>query len=796
MPSKRRHGRAVGLLIHAAGAAVSIALCGAVPALATVDIALPNGQTIVSSAMQVSDLVHKTVPGSATAYAMWSEHTPDGVVRMYSATIDGVTYSEPRVLERTLELRYASFDPTQGEPAVPGALAAGADTKMWVVQFDIPPLPAFRKGVVEAGGEVHQFLPFNAYIVRVPTDASKAAIAALPYVRAVVAYHPAYRLDETIREKMFPLDAADGARGKGAKSLDGARKYYVQLVNRDMSFKQPVADAIRASGGRVDNLPVGDRVITATLTRDQLAGVLRLDQVLWVDEWTPVGTDMDLVRQVGGANWVRDNLGFTGQGVRGEVIDLGCRTTHLDFQNPPPVLHGTQSGDQSHGTSTYGIVFGKGTVNPAGTGMLPGAEQGFFCDWDLTPDRWTAVQQLVDPSGIYRAVLQSSSVGSTQTTAYTSVSSTMDDIIFDHDLLMCQSQSNTGSQSSRPQAWAKNIVSVGAVNHYNNILLTDDCWCNGASIGPAADGRVKPDLCFYFDAIFTTSSSGNNTYTTSFGGTSAATPITAGHFGLLFQMWHEGVFPNHGRGESVFDDRPKSTTAKALMINTAKQYPFSAQSQTNNRFRQGWGLPNVQDLYQIGSTAYIIDESQVLAPLGTISYQFNVASGAPFFKTTMVYRDIAGTTSASIHRINDLDLKVVSPSGAVYWGNSGAAQGPWTTAGGLRNSRDTVENVFVQTPEAGTWTVTVIAAEVPQDSHVESAAIDADFALVATGATIVSCPADWNNDNVVNSTDVADYLNDWFSDQANGTRSADLDDNNISNSTDVSIMIERYFSGC
>jgi len=800
MASQRRQGSVVGFLVRIAGAAASISLVSAASALASgVEIPLPNGQTIVTEASQVSEVVTKSVPGSLSAYVTWREHTPDGVVSKYSATIDGLTFSEPRILERTLELRYARFDPAQGQPPVPGELTAGVDTKLWIVQFDIPPLPEFRKGVIQAGGGVHQFLPFNAYVVRIPTDEARQAIAALPYVRAVVAYQPAYRLDETLRAKLFPLPGqsdGNGARGGKDGGQSVPRKYYVQLVDRAMSFKQPVAEAIRAAGGRIDNLPVGDRIITATLTRTQLAAILRLDQVLWIDEWTPVGTDMDLMRSIGGANWVRDNLGFTGQGVRGEVIDLGLRTTHVDFQSPAPIIHGTQSGDQSHGTCTYGIIFGKGVANAAGLGMIPGAEQGFFADWDFTSDRWAQAQQLVNPDGIYRAVFQSSSVGNTQTTAYTSISSTMDDVIFDHDLLMCQSQSNTGTQSSRPQAWAKNMVSIGGIEHHNNLNLGDDCWCNAASIGPAADGRVKPDLSFHNEAIFTTSSSSNNSYTTSFGGTSSATPIAAGHFGLLFQMWHEGVFGSFGQMDTVFASRPHSTTAKALMINTARQYAFSPSNPTNNRFRQGWGVPNVQDLYQIGSNAYVVNEGQVLAPLATMSYNFSVAAGAPFFKTTMIYADIAGTTSALIHRINDLDLKVIAPSGAIYWGNSGASSGPWTTAGGLRNSRDTVENVFVQNPEAGVWTVTVIAAEVTQDSHVETAAIDADYALVSTGGTIVSCPADWNTDGTVNSTDVSQFITDWFTDQANGTHVTDLDGNGIANSTDVSIMIDRYFSGC
>src|SRR5690606_34637519 len=141
-----------------------------------------------------------------------------------------------------------------------------------------------------------------------------------------------------------------------------------------------------------------------------------------------------------------------------------------------------------------------------------------------------------------------------------------------------QSQSNTGTTESRPESWAKNVVSVGAVFHRNTLARDDDCWCLGASIGPAADGRIKPDLCHFGDAVTTSSRASDAAFTTNFSGTSAATPITAGYFGLMFQMWHEGFFPGFGQAESVFRSRPHMTTAKALMINTARQYEFQGQT--------------------------------------------------------------------------------------------------------------------------------------------------------------------------------------------------------------------------
>ena len=53
-----------------------------------------------------------------------------------------------------------------------------------------------------------------------------------------------------------------------------------------------------------------------------------------------------------------------------------------------------------------------------------------------------------------------------------------------------------------------------------------------------------------------------------------------------------------------------------------------------------------------------------------------------------------------------------------------------------RDTKNTVENVFVENPEAGQWTITVSADEINADGHVEtSGTTDADFALVVSGLT-------------------------------------------------------------
>ncbi|HYO69572.1 MAG TPA: S8 family serine peptidase [Archangium sp.] len=672
------------------------------------------------------------VPGSAIELYTWEEELPIGGRQPhYAYSREGVTaLGRVRPTSYVVRLQDAEFEPLQGlRPVANNQLAAGADNTLHLVQFLATPLPEFRQAIEAQGGKVLRFLSDHTFLVEMAAG-SRARMAELPYVRWVGPYHPEYRLERELRESLL-----------GLREAQPEQRYSIMLGEGGGKRQDDVARLVRRLGGRVELIEPGGLRIEATLTQAQLRQLARANEVQFIDRWGGPGeVDMDIVRTTGGANYLETLRGWTGQGVRGEIFDTELLTTHQEWPTAP-IVHSPGTTGSLHGTSCYSHNFARG-VNAGARGLLPSGQGIFFRHSDSTQfggtkSRYTINQELTNPAGPYLAVFQTSSVGSTLTTSYTTISAEVDDYLFKHPILSTQSQSNSGTRSSRPQAWAKNIVSVGGVRHLNTLSRTDDYWGSGGSIGPAADGRIKPDLSYFYDSVRGASGGGTTSYT-EFSGTSSATPQTAGHFGLLFQMWHEGVWAGHGRKASVFDSRPQMATAKALMINNAWRYNWLAGGSNGDldRYKQGWGTSNLQRLYDRAAVTSVIDETDAITPLGVRSYNVNVASGQTELNVTLVYTDPMGTVGATRARVNDLSLRVTSPTGVVYWGNNGLTAGNVSTPGGTSNTIDTVENVFLANPAAGLWKVEVLGDEIVQDARLETTAVDADYGLVVGGGLI------------------------------------------------------------
>lgn len=497
------------------------------------------------------------IPGSAGHVRTWSKPLPDGgTAAYYAVSLDGRSYSGTYRAGHRVQLRYVDFDPALDRPTVPVELTALADNRVYIVQFVCQPLVAFQDALRAMDAVVLAFLPQNAMIVEMDAT-TRDRVAELPHVRWVGPYHPAYKLDEAILSDL-------------RANITTPQTYSVMVFGRGLAQQQPIVGHLNATGGTVINTAYDGFRMTIFMTPQQARDVGRMNQVQFIDPWGPAELDMDIARQIGGASTILAPAGFSGQGVRGEVFDTGIYEEHPEWAGKEPLWHKEPSPGNTHGTACYGICFATG-ANPQATGMLPDHEQGvlfYFANCTQFGGPYSRLdmnREATDPHGLYRCMFQTSSAGSPATFHYSTISAEVDDYLFQVDYLSCQAAGNDPIQPLlRPQAWAKNIVGCGGLAHHDTLAREDDGAAGG--VGPASDGRVKPDLIHFHDSIFTTFSA--NGYAV-FSGTSASTPIVAGHFGLMFQLWHEGVFPGHGGGASVFDDRCKSSTARALLINSA-----------------------------------------------------------------------------------------------------------------------------------------------------------------------------------------------------------------------------------
>ena len=625
--------------------------------------------------------------------------------------------------ETHIALRCSSFDPLSGAPQLPKGLQAGPDTGLWVVQFVDRPTESGRAAIVRLGGEVCGFIPHRAHLVRMSAGVNDA-LRRESGIRWVGPYHPGYRI---MPELLVDFPAIRSA---------AERRYNIVVVNK-RTDKPRLMDAVERLGGTVTHAQPGSLLLEVSLTGRQLLAVARLDEVLWIEAWTPTELDMDNVRTQTGAGHIETVAGYTGQQVNGHVYE-GLQSNHPDFSIAPTSVLSCNTAE-SHGHCTAGIVFGNGSSAPEARGLAPDATPFFtsFLCVNAGLSRWQVIEDLVNN---HEVMFSTSSWGNALSRSYTAISADCDDIIFDHGIAWTQSQSNSGNQFSRPQAWAKNIFSVGAVHHGNNSDPADDSWQAGnASTGPAEDGRIKPDFCAFYDAVWTSDRTGLDGFDPGdsfafFGGTSAATPVVAGTNALAIQMYTDGLFgPLRVPGGTRFQNRPNFTTLKALQIVGATPYAFSAASVDNRREHQGWGVPNLQSLYEDRSQLHIVDETDALEQGESIRYEMQVPTGRALLKVAMTFADPAANPAAALHRVNDLSLRVTAPDGFRYWGNQGLSVGNTSLSGGSRDTVDTVECVFIENPTAGLWRVDVVADLVVVDTHLATQVVDADFGLVVRG---------------------------------------------------------------
>lgn len=241
-----------------------------------------------------------------------------------------------------------------------------------------------------------------------------------------------------------------------------------------------------------------------------------------------------------------------------------------------------------------------------------------------------------------------------------------------------------------------------------------------SSRGPCDDGRTKPDIVAPGTDIVSCRSrvagastlwgtgsgvlgnTASNWYTFS-GGTSMSTPLTAGAAGLARQYLCERAGITN----------PSASLLKALLVNGARsltpgQYgdgafrEIPAGPRPNNV--EGWGQVNLDHtLYPGGGKTNLLWDRQALAAGQTHRYPVRVVGGSEL-NITLAWSDYPATLAAGQQLVNDLDVRLVAPSGTIHYPSGGA--GPDRT--------NNLEGIDVAVAEEGTNWIEVIGYNIPE----------------------------------------------------------------------------------
>jgi hypothetical protein len=420
--------------------------------------------------------------------------------------------------------------------------------------------------------------------------------------------------------------------------------------------------------------------------------------------------------------------------------------------------------------------------------LMYGYTNGYYLT-GLPTDLKTLFQQAYNAG----ARIHSNSWGSASAGAYTTDSANADAFIWTNkDMVITFSAGNEGIDSNSDgvidtgslgaPASAKNVISVGASENaradgfpcdagltytqcaaqggVNNIMTYGGGWPTDypanpikddpsggnpeqmaafSSRGPAADGRIKPDVVAPGTWVLSTysdlyqqgyDSSANpknsawqydgwgfpyNVYYKYMGGTSMSNPLLAGGAAVIRDYYQKANGIN-----------ASAALVKATLVNTAVDLLDENNDGANDNDypipnnNEGWGRVNLAAATS-GSVQYV--EGAGLATNGTAYYTVTPTGGP--LKITVAWSDYAAAANASVTLVNDLDLTVSGGAGN-FLGN--VFSGGWSATGGSVDRRNNLENVYIASPGAGDYTVGVKGYNVPNGPQ--------PYALVVTGGTI------------------------------------------------------------
>jgi len=559
-----------------------------------------------------------------------------------------------------------------------------------IITFNEIPSASTRQALETAGVYLFNYLPDRSYMATFDLNANLGVLEKAD-IHSVVSFEPNWKLNHDLFSGSIPAWAV---KQEGTEDL--VVRYH-KGVNPDM-----VVAALESNGVSVIRRYDYARWVEVRTASGKYQELAALPFVNGVEPIAPPPVpDDEKGRSLHRSNAINSDspMGrhYDGTGVSVALADDGPVGPHIDYTGRIDQSNATANSG-THGDMTAGILMGAGNLDPTIRGMGTGA---FIYIYDI---------------GGYNHVLNSPTTNQTLGVMVTSTSysqgcndystdtQTGDQILNQNPtLLHVYSGGNNGTGNCNYGAgsgWGnitggykqgKNVIACGNLNYI-------DALENSSSRGPSEDGRIKPDICA--NGINQMSTNGPNTYQVG-GGTSAACPGIAGIVTQLHQAYRELNGGQNAEGALL----------KASLLNTAEDLGNPGPD-----FKFGWGRVNAL------KAVTILEDNRYLSSLisqGSVNtHSITVPANTKQLRVMLYWNDVEGDPLAAKALVNDLNFLVTDPGNNDFepWVLNPAPNATTLNANAVRgiDDRNNMEQVTINDPAAGTYTLTVDGFLIPQ----------------------------------------------------------------------------------
>ena len=554
-----------------------------------------------------------------------------------------------------------------------------------LVQFNEIPSEASRSLLKSAGIELLDYIPSKTWTARVSVNANFSALSKVS-ARNFYLLDPKFKQDLELMSGAFPERML----------LNGGKKYSIQIIPffDGLLDNSSVAQLLNEIGAELLSSDKTFRTLSITIPASSYNKLLLQPWVLWVE----APDHQAVTENLPGKTLHRSNVlndgprNLTGNGVKMGQWDGGKAGPHLDFLNRIIIRDNVASDD--HHTHVAGTMLGAGLIDPYARGMAP---QATLYSYDYNGSVSTEVANSLSNDSI---VISQNSwgygdafVNCTVKDPYNSESRAQDININNFPyFLHVHSAGNsqavcTGGWGTTTGKAAKNTLVVANVS-------SADAINSSSSFGPTQDGRLKPEISGMGVNVYSTLP--NNLYTGGYTGTSMATPGISGTMAQLFERYRQLNSNNN----------PIASLMKAVACNTAKDLGNAGPD-----YKFGFGRINgLQAVRALETNRYAVNS---VANAATNSLNITVPAGVTRLRVMLAWTDPAATANANPALVNDLDLVVKDPSNVSVLPWTLDPANPGNVAVRAANHRDVMEQVTIDNPAAGNYSLQVSGFAIP-----------------------------------------------------------------------------------